>query len=94
MLAVGGKDAVVAGEVDARPGYQRSYSCNEVQGLEYDVGGAILVWCLKQLSRLGDQCTHHIQQRALFTPIIVGLGDSIEQDGDYMACSDQVLGTP
>jgi len=55
-VAVRCKDAVKAREVHARLGHQRRQPCDEIQGLEEDMGRAISIRCLEPVAHLALGC--------------------------------------
>ena len=54
--AVGGKHAVVAGEIDSRPRHQGGQAGDEVQRLEDNVGGAVAIRCLQLVADVAVGC--------------------------------------
>ena len=52
MFAVRREHPVKAGQVDARLRHQSGQSCDEVQGVEDDVGGAVAVRCLQLVANV------------------------------------------
>jgi hypothetical protein len=52
MLEVGSEDAVIASEVGARTGYQRSQACDERQRVDHDMGCSVAEGVLELMDDL------------------------------------------